>query len=1149
MNNLGQLGIGTSRINQYSPALIQNMINAIDISGSQNAGFIINTCNNGFSGPLCQDPICFGIPSFNIQDVCSGEGVCTETDQCTCYPPSYGSQCENNNVYYWKSPIDGDWSNPLSWSIQKGDLFVNAPNSPGIMNEIIYFNEAGSYNVMLNNNIFNISSITINQNTNLKMTLNNAILSIKDEFQIYGQLNIIGGSVFVNNIMGQVSLQSTILNANQVNFSTSINIYSSYMTVKKASFLGDSITSSNIQIDQIFLSFDSIWTNSIVSITNFSANTLEITSSSINILQGQITNSLISKSCNITGNLLFPFASSISLDSTSFNNVNITSYGNFTTTTSISIDNSMIINAGNFTYNSIMNSLVENSTIINLGNWIHYGNLTSINSLFENLGTVKMVSSYLYFDIQNFNSFELGQNEYYFKSFQQFKGSITLNNSKLYSSDPILINGGLFYASGEIYTPLLNITTSDGFIKLSDQYKLSIIGNLSLSDTSTLFLRISGVNSNQNDFINVTGELTLNSFILLKIINGYSPQIGDKSEFFSFGSLKQSNNDIQMLGAPFKNAELLYNSNSGYFQVILSLGSVDYVGYRCNYLGNQKILEMNDHYSQKKMIISITVPIKNNPIGFGFDLNGTISSSTLALYDLISIQPYIHNPQQTYSSLLDAEITQSTSIFNIGPQYYTITLLVPYNDLQNQKFIYYSEHSRYNFTNQTHYYEKYQFSILFDQVIDCTNFLEPSRAEIYNLPVTIILLSFYLFLFILCFLFRNYRPLNTRGISALFTITFLFVQLLLEIRNYFEIPAYQGTLCVFLGYGIYPLQAVCFAMIYFYFLRYFSIINLNENKKNIYHQSKDGVQATRFQKFKNYFLKIMVSPYLTLILLISSFFILVIINTIILGADIYICRFDTLIAMRSVLNVELIIIYLLTILTLFGDLIFNYDMIINCKLLEYVFYSDPYYFRAQIILYFPLMIFNLAVEIIVSISNVSFLNIVEYHYPVIILNTISFAFLLIIDVLFPLIITIIRFFFTLCDKKEKEGSLEAILQDPTMEAMFIKFCEDEFTIENVLCFQDIQNFKKGKSNPLEIYLKYLNGSNSVMEINIPRKTCQKVFVKLSRSEIESDLFNEIESDVRKNLYDNSILSFKKTQEYKKHVLSKKKEIELIEGKK
>jgi hypothetical protein len=132
--------------------------------------------------------------------------------------------------------------------------------------------------------------------------------------------------------------------------------------------------------------------------------------------------------------------------------------------------------------------------------------------------------------------------------------------------------------------------------------------------------------------------------------------------------------------------------------------------------------------------------------------------------------------------------------------------------LKNQRFIYYAELSQ-NTTNVTsHYHQRYDFSVLNSPVIPCTNFLQPTRVEIYSLGVTITLLIVDFILFVLCIALSRFRPLNTRGVSPCLTLFFLFTQLILETRNYAEISDVQSSLnslCLYYTFAMYPLSTNC----------------------------------------------------------------------------------------------------------------------------------------------------------------------------------------------------------------------------------------------------------------------------------------------------------------------------------------------------
>jgi hypothetical protein len=393
----------------------------------------------------------------------------------------------------------------------------------------------------------------------------------------------------------------------------------------------------------------------------------------------------------------------------------------------------------------------------------------------------------------------------------------------------------------------------------------------------------------------------------------------------------------------------------------------------------------------------------------------------------------------------------------------------------------------------------------------------------------------------------SFRPMNSRGLSPHLTLFFLFVQLLLEIRNYFEIPSYQGSLCVYYAYGIFPLQAICFIMILLYFVRYFSIINLNENKHTMYQRITLQKNIELTQKVRSRFLKIISSTYFTLGVVVLAYFTLVLIYTILLASYSYVGQYATLTIIKIIHNCILIGTYLLSIVTFVLDALPNWNLILKCRWIQYVVFNDPYYFRLQILLFVPFMIYNLILELWSLATTLNYYDIVKNAQTSMILNTVAFNILLAIDVVFPILLTILDLILTKLRKRSNTAHLDAIFEDPVLLSLFTRFCEMEFSIENLAFYQDIRNFKSTQHDPLGIYYRYLNGAGSVMEVNVPRKKCQEIFERLKKGDIDVNLFNDLEKDCLGNLSD-TYSRFLFSSDYVKNRSIQKKELEMLEGK-
>ena len=224
----------------------------------------------------------------------------------------------------------------------------------------------------------------------------------------------------------------------------------------------------------------------------------------------------------------------------------------------------------------------------------------------------------------------------------------------------------------------------------------------------------------------------------------------------------------------------------------------------------------------------------------------------------------------------------------------------------------------------------------------------------------------------------------------------------------------------------------------------------------------------------------------------------------------------------------------------------------NYKLI-FKYLNDPHYFRIQILLFLPYMIYNLITEILTLINTTTFSNIIQYSTYNQIFNTINFAILLIIDVIFPLILTIIIF---IIRKKKIDdiNELDDIVNNKESYNLFESYCKSEFSIENLLCYQDIQKYKKSGKEAYDLYKTYLNGNSSFFEVNVQKKDYSVIHEKINlwrRDRINNplglDLFNNVEATVKLNLSD-TLSRFILSKEYKEYVHTKKLKIELLEEK-
>jgi hypothetical protein len=291
--------------------------------------------------------------------------------------------------------------------------------------------------------------------------------------------------------------------------------------------------------------------------------------------------------------------------------------------------------------------------------------------------------------------------------------------------------------------------------------------------------------------------------------------------------------------------------------------------------------------------------------------------------------------------------------------------------------------------------------------------------------------------------------------------------------------------------------------------------------------------------------KMLTHPAIIMISFVVSFFIVLLINLIIISGYGFVCRFGTLLFLKTVHNVQLIIIYIATIGTLIVDWVLNARVLSKFRWIQFIIYSDPYYFRVQILLFLPFMVFSLIVEIISLATTINYLGVVSSYKVNIALNTTIFVFLILIEIVFPLAITIYHLIKGRLNRVHSTTSLDQILENAETEELFVDFCKKEFTLEALSCYQDIRKYKKEKTNPLDIYLKYLNGGNSYMEINVSQKNSKLIFDKIKNFELDPTLFDPVEQEIQGNLYD-TFGRFMCSPSYQSHVAGLKSTQEMIE---
>ena len=307
--------------------------------------------------------------------------------------------------------------------------------------------------------------------------------------------------------------------------------------------------------------------------------------------------------------------------------------------------------------------------------------------------------------------------------------------------------------------------------------------------------------------------------------------------------------------------------------------------------------------------------------------------------------------------------------------------------------------------------------------------------------------------------------------------------------------------------------------------RYLILLRIHKNKRILinklkqtasFHDEVDELKINRSRIFINNFLKIVSSPWSTLIFppLFTVFYCLL--NLFIYGYYSFECYESTYTAMRILYITVTAILYVIVIFLILIDGILNIQLIFNCRCKKIFVDDDPFNFR-------PDMIGVLAVIIPSAIWTA--VPLPKYIYAVITEFTLFCA---------PwlmgwqaLVITIFKKFILYLRKNKdikKKIYLEYCISNEIIE-IFIQFCELEWSVENILFKLDVRKYLNSKSNSERkkicqvISTKYITPDVSQLEINCPVPLMVSAIKKIEKEEFDDDLFVDIEKVVDGNLCD------------------------------
>jgi hypothetical protein len=420
------------------------------------------------------------------------------------------------------------------------------------------------------------------------------------------------------------------------------------------------------------------------------------------------------------------------------------------------------------------------------------------------------------------------------------------------------------------------------------------------------------------------------------------------------------------------------------------------------------------------------------------------------------------------------------------------------------------------------------------------NVATPMRYEYLHPALYASTCLMYITALILCFMFRNYQPMKSRGITGSIICCFMLLDL-----NMSMIPKWILTLqqnqnfkCYYHFFTHTSVHITLMMVCLLHYLRYVILAYLNDRKTQIF---QNNLQTTSRKIPRSIiFLKIFGYWWFQLILTIGIY--------IALGIW-YICwliptecevppgwSIDvggiatfTLIAMTGLM---FMVILALDILSL--GIFFAKTRSLG-KLWNRIWSQDHLWWR------FEFIFIGVLILLPAMISNILIYIFHPTQLAMLVTNSINFHAMWFFGCGFSLLITMWNFARSCCTKSKftrdtSKNKIKDALMDKFVLKMFETFALSEFSVENIYFFKDYMEYKREpqKEKGLQIFNRYLNGRSSELELNIPGPIVESVKDRVLLGEYFDALFDEIMTVVYSNLTD-TYTRFVLTRDYKYYV--------------
>ena len=496
---------------------------------------------------------------------------------------------------------------------------------------------------------------------------------------------------------------------------------------------------------------------------------------------------------------------------------------------------------------------------------------------------------------------------------------------------------------------------------------------------------------------------------------------------------------------------------------------------------------------------NVTYVRRNYDGWFGFNINNNY---------------YIANSSNLYHLNHSKYISLYNNILNSDYFIESRTIIIPLN---NFSYIDLAENIYTQDINRIHsdYIRLYSSFSSFDRRLGL-----PGKISSYNPFSFLIVITTYVILFFLAYIFSYKEPLKSRSYSLYYC---LIGDIIYSIGDFWE---YQYTYewysingCYIDAYIIYSFQQLTFIIPVLLYFRYIVMLNVNL-RKNIMDD-----EINKLNRILNILLSrkiLFFSPIIYMVVFMICMMIISISNN-------FNCMNIITYNTYCHLTFSAICAFLFIILTII-DIILN---IRRCNIKKFFIDNDPFYFRVE-------QIFIIVVVILFIMWALPIFNILGKA----IITELIFLFIILISGGISLIITIM---IVIKDKiifKPNMGNIEKLFNEKNkLYDLFFDYCEIRWSIENVLFKNDVilyRNSLDKKKLAENIYSKYLK-SDSIYSVNTEQQYIREVDMRIKSGQYYMDLFNMIEQDINiilNNMYSEFILS-KAYKIYEYEIKSKK----------